>query len=394
MFSEYNFYRKFIINLNFFNMQKDSRISELVRKVLTQSLRVQKGEKVYLEFEGEQTLPVMEEFIRETIKLGAMPFYFFNDTAHHIALVQGASDEQVAALGKIHAGIMEQMDAYVVVRGYSNPYNKGILSAEEQSRYNRCYMEPVHMDVRIKKRWCVLRYPTNVMAALAKMSTGEMEDFYFNACLLDYERMTHAMSALADLMSKTDSVRIAAPGTNLNFSIKGINVTMSNGLRNLPDGEVFTAPVKDSVYGMVTFNTETQIGGNVFSGVRLQISKGKVVHAELAGSGNCEKLRSIINTDEGSCYFGEFAFGVNPYITRTICENLFDEKIAGSFHMALGNSIGSSDNGNRSAIHWDLVQIQTPEHGGGEIWFDDELIRKDGRFVLPELQGLNPENLI
>lgn len=388
------FYENLLLILILLIMQKDLRISELVRKVLNRSLCVRKGEKVYLEFEGEQTLPIMEEFIRETVKLGAVPFYFFNDTAHHIALLQGSSDEQVAALGRIHAGIMEQMDAYVVVRGYSNPYDKSILTAEEQSRYSRCYMGPVHMDVRMKKRWCVLRYPTNVMASLAKMSTKETEDFYFGACLLDYERMSQAMTALADLMSGTDQVHIAAPGTNLNFSIKGVGVTKSHGLRNLPDGEVFTAPVRESVYGTVTFNTETKIGGDVFSGVRLQVSKGRVVHAELTGVGNLEKLRSVIDTDDGARYFGEFAFGVNPYITRTICENLFDEKIAGSFHLALGNSIGSSDNGNRSSIHWDLVQIQTPEHGGGEIWFDGVLVRKDGCFVLPELQGLNPENLI
>lgn len=374
-------------------MKKDSRISELVRKVLTQSLRVRKGEKVYLEFEGEQTLPVMEEFIRETVRLGAVPFYFFNDTAHHIALLQDSSDEQVAALGKIHAEIMEQMDAYVVVRGYTNPYDKSILTAEEQNRYNRCYMGPVHMDVRMRKRWCILRYPTNVMAALARMSTRETEDFYFNACLLDYEQMARAMKPLAELMSKTDRVHISAPGTRLDFSIKGVGVTLSNGLHNLPDGEVFTAPVKDSVFGTVTFNTETKINGEVFSGIKLQVSKGRVIFAEPAG-GNPEKLQSILDTDEGARYFGEFAFGVNPYITRTICENLFDEKIAGSFHMALGNSIGSSDNGNRSAIHWDLIQVQTLECGGGEIWFDDVLVRKDGRFVLPELQGLNPENLL
>ena len=373
-------------------MNKDSRITELVRKVLKDSIGLREGEKIYLEFEGEQTLPVMEECIKETIKLGAVPFYFFNDTAHHAALTQGATEAQVAALGQLHAQIMEQMDAYLVIRGYSNPYNASVLTPEEQALYNRCFMKPVHFDIRVKKRWCVMRWPTNVSAALAKMSTKEMEDFYFSSCLVDYDKMAKRMIPLAELMKTTDKVTIIAPGTELTFSIKGIPATLSRGIRNLPDGEVFTSPVKDSVNGVVRFNTETHINGDVFKNITLKIEKGKVVHAE-AEVGDNEKLRAVIKTDRGSCYFGEFAFGVNPFITREICENLFDEKIAGSFHLALGNSIETSHNGNKSSIHWDLIQIQTPEYGGGEIWFDDVLVRKDGLFVLPELKGLNPDNL-
>ena len=374
-------------------MQKDERISKLVRKVLTESLNLRPGEKVYLEFEGEQTLPVMEEFIRQTIKLGAVPFYFFNDTVHHIAVTQGASEEQMFAFGRLHAQIMEQMDAYVVVRGYSNPFNKSVLTAEEQSLYNRGFMGQVHFDVRVPKtRWIVLRWPTNVAAALAKMTTPEMEDFYFNACLLDYQRMGQAMQPLVELMNKTDKVHIMAPNTDLKFSIRGIPATVSNGARNLPDGEVFTSPVKNSISGRITFNTNAVINGESFAGISLDFEQGRVFNAD-AKSGDVEKLRRIIATDDGSCYIGEFAFGVNPHVTREICEGLFDEKISGSIHMALGNSIPSSDNGNRSSIHWDLIQIQTPACGGGSIWFDDVLIRRDGRFVLPELEGLNPENL-
>lgn len=375
-------------------MEKDPRISALVHRVLTHSVRLQPGEKVYLEFEGEQTLPIMEEFIRETIKIGAVPFYFFNDTAHHIALTQNSTENQIAAFGRLHAQIMEQMDAYVVVRGFKNPYDKNVLSSKDSSLYSRFFTKPVHLDIRLKKRWCVLRYPTNIMASLAKMSTAEMEDFYFSACLLDYSKMAEKMEPLVKLMEKTDKVKIVGPYTHLTFSIKDIGVTPCAGLCNLPDGEVYTAPVKNSVCGAVCFNTETKINGHVFSNICLDVSNGQVVNARATGYGDNDILQRIIETDEGSCYFGEFAFGVNPYIRKAICENLFDEKIAGSFHMALGNCYDTSNNGNKSAIHWDLIQIQTPEHGGGKIWFDDVLVRADGWFVLPELEGLNPENLV
>lgn len=369
-------------------MQKDPRINQLAHRILKDSIKLCKGEKIYLEFEGVQTLPLMEEMIKETIALGGVPFYFFNDTSHHTALVHGAEAEQVLAFGRLHAEIMEKMDAYVVVRGYQNPYDGSVMTKEEQSVYNRCFMGPVHYDVRMKKRWCVLRYPTNAAASLAKMSTSAFEDFYFKACLMDYNALGEAAKPLAELMNRTDKVRIIAPGTDLSFSIKGIPATICCGQRNLPDGEVFASPVKNSVNGSITFNTETQINGNVFSQIALRVEEGKVINAQ-AGGGSTDKLLSTIYTDAGSCYFGEFAFGLNPFVTREICENLFDEKIAGSIHLALGNSIASSDNGNRSAIHWDLVQIQKREQGGGEIWFDDVLIRKDGKFIPAELAPLN-----
>lgn len=369
-------------------MNKDPRIRQLVCKVLTESIKLQPNEKIYLEFEGEQILPVMEEFIRQTVQLGGVPFYFFNDTAHHIALSQGCSEEQMFAFGQIHAQIMQQMDAYVVVRGYTNPYNKTVLTAEEQSLYNRGFMGPVHYDIRINKRWMVMRWPTDAAAALAKMSTAQFEDFYFNACLFDYSKFEQAARPLADLLAKTNRVSICGPDTCLNFSIEGIKPTISHGVRNLPDGEVYTAPVKDSINGTIRFNTEKIIRGEPFSNIRLEFDGGKVVDTSCS-SGNIEKLHSIIYTDAGSCYVGEFAFGLNPHIAHTVGEGLFDEKIIGSIHMALGNHIPSSSNGNHSAIHEDLVMIMRPEYGGGKIFFDGQLVYEDGQFVLEELAGLN-----
>jgi len=228
------------------------------------------------------------------------------------------------------------------------------------------------------------------MAQLAEMSTEAFEDFYFDTCCLDYERMSKAMDPLVGLMKRTDRVRIVAPGTDLNFSIKGIPVIKCDGGLNIPDGEVFTAPVKDSVNGTISYNTKTLYDGKVFTDIKLTFKDGKLTKAL---SSNTDAMNRIFDTDEGARYVGEFAIGVNPFVTRPMLDTLFDEKIAGSIHFTPGNSYDMAFNGNRSKVHWDIVLIQTKEWGGGELYFDDVLVRKDGMFVLDELKGLNPENL-
>jgi len=195
------------------------------------------------------------------------------------------------------------------------------------------------------------------------------------------------------LLERTDKVELKGPGTDLTMSLKGIGAVQSFGLRNIPDGECFTSPVKNSVNGVVTYNAVSLSQGTEFKDVKLTIKDGKIVEAD-AGV-NTDKLNATLDTDEGARYFGEFALGYNPYILNPMKDTLFDEKICGSFHFTPGNAYeGPADNGNRSSVHWDLVSIQRPEYGGGEIWFDGVLVRKDGRFMTPELEGLNPENLV
>ena len=251
--------------------------------------------------------------------------------------------------------------------------------------YQTLYVEPVHVRERLEHtKWCILRFPTNSMAQLAEMSQEAYEHLYYDVCCLDYASMSTAMDPLVELMEKTDMVRIVAPGTELAFSIKDIPVLKWDGRRNIPDGEVHTAPVKDSINGHITFNTPTLGRGVVFNDIRLEFRNGKV--AEASCQGEREKLNEILDTDEGSRYIGEFALGVNPFILHPTKDILFTEKIAGSFHLAAGNCYAEVPNGNQSAIHWDLVQIQREEYGGGEIYFDGQLIRKDGRFVDEELE--------
>ena len=215
--------------------------------------------------------------------------------------------------------------------------------------------------------------------------------FYFNVCNLDYGKMDKAMDPLKALMERTDKVRIVAKDTDLTFSIKGIPAVKCAGNMNIPDGEIYTAPVRDSINGRITYNIPSIENGYKYENVSLLFKNGKIIEAT---ANNTEGVNAIFDTDEGARYVGEFAIGVNPYVTKGMGDILFDEKISGSIHFTPGNCYEDAPNGNKSAIHWDLVLVQTPEYGGGEIWFDDVLIRKDGRFVLPELECLNPENLI
>ncbi|MEE2728045.1 MAG: aminopeptidase, partial [Candidatus Latescibacterota bacterium] len=239
-------------------------------------------------------------------------------------------------------------------------------------------------------KWVVLRWPSSSMAQQARMSTEAFEEFYFDVCTLDYGKMAEAQKPLADLMRSTDRVHITGPQTDLRFSIAGIPVIECSGECNIPDGECFTAPVRDSVEGEIGFNASTLYRGTVFEKIHLRFEQGRIVEVQ---SNEDERLNKVLDADEGARYIGEFAIGFNPYITHPMLDILFDEKIAGSFHFTPGQAYEKADNGNRSAIHWDMVMIQTPEFGGGEIFFDDVLVRKDGRFVLPELEALNPENL-
>jgi aminopeptidase len=254
-------------------------------------------------------------------------------------------------------------------------------------------MKPVHFDQRVPHtKWCVLRWPSPSMAQLAQMSTEAFEEFYFNVCTLDYAKMDAAAKALKDRMMATDRVHLKGPGdTDLSFSIKEIPCVPCTGTHNIPDGECFTAPVRDSVNGVIHFNTPTVYNGVTFENIRLTFKNGQVVEASCDGED--DKLNSILDTDEGARYVGEFAIGFNPYILEAMKDILFDEKIAGSLHFTPGRAYDDADNGNRSEIHWDLVLIQRPEHGGGTIAFDDEIVRRDGLFITDDLAALNPDAL-
>lgn len=368
----------------------DPRYDQLADVLLGHSCRLEAGENVLIE-----AYDIPQRFVRSLVRrataAGAHPFVTLKDNAVMRDLMLDADEAQMRRIGEIEAERMRHMDAYVGVRGKPNLAEWSDIPAEKLALYQRHWWAPVHRDIRVPEtKWVVLRWPDPAMAQLADMSTEAFEDFYFRVCTLDYARMSKAMQPLKALMEATDQVRLVAPGTDLRFSIKGIPAIACDGENNIPDGEVFTAPVRESVEGEIRFNTPTVYHGTSHDDVCLRFEKGKIVEAS---SSNTEVLNRVLDTDEGARYVGEFAIGFHPHITRPMRDILFDEKIAGSLHFTPGACYDDASNGNKSEIHWDLVLRQTPDVGGGEIWFDDRLVRKDGRFVLPELEDLNPERL-
>ena len=369
---------------------RDPRQVELAKNLIRNAVNLQKGEKVWINMTAYDP-SMVTALVEETYAAGGYPFVVLNDPKIERKLMQGMTEEQAKIMAELDKAKMEKMDAYIAIRNAENIFESVDVPQETSAMYNRVYGQPVHMETRLPKtKWVVLRYPSASMAQQAQMSTEAFEDFYFSVCNLDYKKMSRAMDPLKALLEKTDKVHIKGPGTDLTFSIKGIGAMKCDGEKNIPDGEIYTAPIKDSVNGVITYNTPSLVQGFKYENVCLTFENGKIVNAT---ANDTERINRYLDTDEGARYIGEFAIGVNPNINQAICDILFDEKIAGSIHFTPGNSYDDVGNGNVSAIHWDLVLIQTPEYGGGEIWFDDVLIRKDGRFVLPELDGLNPENL-
>ena len=368
----------------------DERQTKLAINLVNYSCMLKEGEKVLIEVFDIET-SFTKELIKAVYEVGAVPFVEIRNKDVDRALMMSLSKEQLRMMAKYDALRMSEMDAYIGVRGSYNTDELSDVPQDKLDLYEMYYQEEVHGKIRVPKtRWVVLRYPTSSMAQSANMSTEAFEDFYFKVCNLDYGKMSKAMDSLVKYLEKTDKVRIVGKDTDITFSIKGLPAVKCAGDANIPDGEVFTAPVKDSVNGVITYNTPSLKDGFTFENIRLEFKNGKIVKAT---ANNTEKINKIFDRDEGARYVGEFSFGINPYILKPMKDTLFDEKISGSIHFTPGASYDDCDNGNKSCLHWDLVYIQRPEYGGGEIYLDDVLVRKDGLFVVEELKCLNPEFL-
>lgn len=369
----------------------DPRWDQLAEILINHSTRLAAGETLLIEcFDiDDSVLPRL--LVQKAARKGAFPLVETRDTRVLRELIKSGSEGQMKRFGEFDRYRMERVDAYIALRGARNINEMADVPGEKMNLYNTHYLKPVHLDCRIKStKWCVLRLPTASMAQQAGMSTDAFEAFYFDVCNLDYPKLSRALRPLVTRMEAAKDVHITGPETDLRFSIEGIPAVSCAGEMNIPDGEVFTAPVRDSVEGQIRFNTPTIYQGSSFDGVRLEFQKGRIVAADCAG-GDVKKLRRVFETDEGASHVGEWSIGCNPRVLNPMRDILFDEKIAGSFHLTPGNAYDEADNGNRSKIHWDLVQIQRPEFGGGTISFDGVPIRVDGRFIPDELKALDPE---
>src|SRR6266567_2166135 len=362
----------------------DERFDKLAKLLVEYSIRLKRNETVLIEafdIPDEMTAAL----IRAARNAGGVPFAQVYHARVNRALALEAFDRQLNLMASTELARMKKMNAYIAVRGSHNITELADVPPDKMQLIGK-KMRPVQ-NQRVKRtKWVVLRWPTPSMAQLAGMSTQAFEDFYFEVCTLDYRRLQPGMKALKALMERTDRVQIKGPGTDLRFSIKGIPAVICGGDRNIPDGEVFTAPVKNSVEGHITFNAPTIYQSIAFDGIRLDFRKGKIVQAI---SNQTEKLNKILDSDAGARYIGEFSLGFNPRVLEPMRDILFDEKIAGSFHFTPGQAYEDADNGNRSQVHWDMVSIQRPDYGGGEIFFDGKLIRKNGQFLPKQLRSLN-----
>ncbi|MBQ9785980.1 MAG: aminopeptidase [Clostridia bacterium] len=368
----------------------DSRLKTLAKSLVNYSTKVKQGDVCLIQ--GYDTPPeFIAAIVDEVWAKGGKPFVKISSSKINSHLTPHYTEEYIKEMTEINEHLWNKIQVYISVDGSDNAYNGSNVPTQTKQLLARISNKRFHEITDANNvRWVILEYPNPTLAQNARMTTEQFEDFYLQVCNTDYEKMNKAMQPLKELMEKTDKVHIKSPTTDLTFSIKGQTAVPCAGECNIPDGEVFTSPIKESVNGTVEFNVPCSAGGKVLEKIKFEVKDGKIINSN---STEKETLDGLLNTDDGARYFGEFALGVNPYVKQPMLDTLWDEKISGSFHMAFGTCLPDSPNGNESAVHYDLIQIQTPEYGGGEIWFDDVLIRKDGMFVLPELEGLNPENL-
>jgi aminopeptidase len=365
----------------------DPRLKRLAEILVDHSCQVADGEKVLIEAFDLPNPAIVCRLVELVSDRGGVPLVSYKNNAVLRSLYRHGTSEGMTLCGELERNRMERMDAYIGIRGAENSSQFADVPQEKMDLYQKHWWYPVHSEIRVPKtKWVVLRYPTPSMAQAAEMSCEAFEEFYFDVCTADYVQMAQDQAPLVDRMEAADVIRIISPGTDLTFSIKGIPIRPCYGQRNIPDGEVFTAPVRDSVNGTIRYNTPSRYQGTLFDDIAFTFKDGKIVSAS---ANETDKLNEVLDADEGARYLGEWAIGCNNRVRYPMLDTLFDEKIGGSFHLTPGQAYEDADNGNRSVVHWDLVLIQRSDYGGGEMYFDGELIRKDGHFVPDDLQGLN-----
>lgn len=368
-------------------MEKYQKLSKIL---VEHSLQIQKNEKVLIMAHSQEFQSFLKVLIMEIVNHEGIPFVKYIDDDMEALLKSVSNDVRIEELKCINEYEVEHYDAFISIHYHVNDYSEKIVPTVIRRKIGRA-LEASHSKRINDKKWVIFNYPSANDAYRAWMTNEEFYDYAFDVMTIDYQELCKRVQPLQKLMEKTDMVRIVGPGTDLTFSIKGIPAIACCGEYNIPDGEVYTAPILDSVNGVITYNTPSPYQGQIFQNVSFTFEQGKIVKCSCVG--NEEKLKEILDTDDGARYIGEFAIGVNPCVMEPIGDILFDEKIKGSLHFTPGRAYQDAFNGNTSAIHWDLVLIQRKDHGGGEIYFDDILIRKDGEFVLPELKALNCDKI-
>lgn len=364
----------------------DERLKQLSNTIVNYSVSVKENDRVLIQYESNKCNPLIKCLIKDIYKNKGIPFVKLIDNELNSLIMENADSKTIDEMVKMKTYEVDNFDCFIRICYTENEYEDKDVTASIRKELGSKSQKID--DIRInQRRWVLLNYPSLVDAYKAKMKYDDFYNYSLDVMNVDYKSLSEKIKPLKELMEKTDKVRIVGPDTDITFSIKGMPAIPCCGTANIPDGELYTAPIKESVNGVITYNTPSPYHGNIFNNIRLEFKDGQIVNCHT--SEHQDQLKEIFDTDEGARYIGEFSLGFNPLITKPMGDILYDEKIMGSLHFTPGRCYEDCDNGNISAIHWDLVLIQTGEFGGGEIYFDDVLIRKDGKFVLDELKQLN-----
>ncbi|MGA5691437.1 aminopeptidase [Cytobacillus pseudoceanisediminis] len=357
----------------------------LAKKMVSHSLGIKNGQKVYIDVLGRPS-SFVEYLVRSIYEEGGKPFVKETDFSSYRALIEGGDKVHFEQLANYEVSKINAMDAYISIRADENIYELSNIDEKKYQVFLENYIFPIQMAMASLDKWLLIKWPTAGMAQLAKMNTNSFNELFFKSCTFDYKKMAEKVKPLKERLENADQVRIVSPNTDLRFSIKGMSSFVCDGRYNLPDGEIFTAPILDSVNGKIKFNVPASLMGMNFDDINLEFENGQIIHASCNNMG---QLLKLIEKDRGSKQIGEFGIGLNTNIKHTTNSLIFDEKMSGSIHLALGQAYEMADNGNKSSIHLDMVLNQSLEQGGGELYFDNELIRKDGLFVPSDLVDLN-----
>ena len=366
----------------------EEKQEKLADTIINYSLHIKENEKVLITYQSIEARDFVKILIKKIFLRGGIPFTNYVDPFISNLLKENSTSNRIDLIKEYQQFELDHFDSFINIRYNLNDYESGSISKNIRDEISFKTYE-IHNKLVNERKWVLLNYPSHVDSYKAKMKYEDFLNYSFDVMNVDYSKMSKDIEPLKELMNKTKKVRITAEGTDITFSIKGMNSVPCTGESNIPDGEIFTCPVRNSVNGVITYNTTSTYNGEVFSNIRLEFVNGKIVSASCDDESKNDKLNKIFDTDEGSRYVGEFSLGLNPRLLTPMGDILFDEKIFGSIHFTPGAAYKECYNGNDSNIHWDLVLIQRKEYGGGEIYFDDKLIRKDGLFVLDSLRHLN-----
>lgn len=364
----------------------DPRVRKLAEVLVRYSLRLKQGD-LFRIAANAACAPLVRELYREALAVGAHPFTRIDLDGIGEILFKNGSDEQISYVPEFLRSENDSMTATIRIIGEENSRS---LSSVDPSKVAKARdaMRPFQEQVMRRSaegtlNWCVTLFPTYSGAQDADMSLSDYEDFVYGACLVDqddpvaaWKKVRDEQQRIADFLMTKDTIRLVGKDTDLTYRVGGRTWINASGLRNFPDGEVFTGPVEDSANGYIRYSFPTIFSGREADDVRLVFKDGKVVEAT-AGKGQ-DLLTSLINMDAGASYLGEVAFGLNYGISRFSRNILFDEKIGGTVHLALGAGYPDTGSSNRSGLHWDMI---CDMREGSEVYADGEVIYRDGKFI-------------